>query len=301
MNVSSRFRLSFARANASATQALTSISLSRGTTPLRDFRDAKAMAQTLRDALAARSVTLTHSESLELIAHILGLRDWNVLSARIQAETRLPAAAPAISMPSGTLPLVPMRDTVFFPNVVGPIFIGRHKTKRALERAMVHNRRILVVTQRRSTDETPTGDALFNVGVIAEIVDLAVLGDGPIRAIVKALERATIVKLDDGEFISAQIAVPQQTGAEDAEAHRLMQAVKQRLGAYFNIDFDSAPAPYLGLPLAREPGSFADAIAPLLAIPIGERQDLLETIDVVTRLEKIEAIVAADRPVAKTA
>ena len=50
---------------------------------MRDFRDAKAMAQTLREALAAKSVSLTHSESQELIAKVLGFRDWNVLAARI--------------------------------------------------------------------------------------------------------------------------------------------------------------------------------------------------------------------------
>ena len=53
---------------------------------MRDFRDAKAMAQTLRDALNSRSVSLSHSESLELIAKILGFQDWNVLAARIQSQ-----------------------------------------------------------------------------------------------------------------------------------------------------------------------------------------------------------------------
>ena len=64
---------------------------------MRDFRDAKAMAQTLREALAARSIPLTHSDSLELIARLFGQRDWNTLSARIQTAvgaSDVPAPAP---------------------------------------------------------------------------------------------------------------------------------------------------------------------------------------------------------------
>jgi uncharacterized protein len=120
---------------------------------MRDFRDAKAMAQTLRDALKAKSVTLTNSESLELIAKILGFHDWNVLSARIQAgpnrtPIRIPANVPAVPLPAGAdLPLVPLRDIVLFPNMIAPIFAARVKTKRALDCAMAADRRIFAVTQ----------------------------------------------------------------------------------------------------------------------------------------------------------
>src|ERR1700735_1992100 len=67
---------------------------------MRDFRDAKAMAQTLREALNAKSVSLTHSESLELIAKILGFHDWNVLAAKIQSEGQSPAGGADRSAPA---------------------------------------------------------------------------------------------------------------------------------------------------------------------------------------------------------
>ena len=95
---------------------------------MRDFRDAKSMAQTLREALKAKAVTLSHSESLELVAKALGFHDWNVLSAAIQASQ--PQAKPK---DGGTaLPVTPMRDVVFFPQVMTLIFAGRDKTKRAM-------------------------------------------------------------------------------------------------------------------------------------------------------------------------
>ena len=74
---------------------------------MRDFRDAKAMAQTLRGALNAKSVILTHSESLELVAQVLGFRDWNVLSARIQSDQQ--ATAAALGSTGSCLPVVPLR------------------------------------------------------------------------------------------------------------------------------------------------------------------------------------------------
>src|SRR5262249_49964003 len=105
---------------------------------MRDFRDAKAMAQTLRVALKAKSVSLTHSKSLELVAKLLGFHDWNVLSARIASEHRpvsAPIALPLISV-GARLPTVPLRDFVVFPKMVVPLLMGREASKRAVEHAM---------------------------------------------------------------------------------------------------------------------------------------------------------------------
>jgi uncharacterized protein len=106
---------------------------------MRDFRDAKAMAQTLRDELKAKGVSLTHSDNLELVARVLGFHDWNTLAAKIQSEnqanepgTTTPATAKP-TIPAGVgLPTVPLRDIVLFPNMRVPLFVGRDASKRAL-------------------------------------------------------------------------------------------------------------------------------------------------------------------------
>src|SRR5436190_20764758 len=178
---------------------------------MRDYRDAKAMAQTLRNALKQKSVSLTHSESLELIAKILGFHDWNALSARIQSEPdRTPVMIsagedrPAVPLPEGAdLPLVPMRDIVLFPSMIVPIFAGRAKTMRALDCAMATDRRIFAVTQRRAGDDDPTQDALYSVGVVASVIDLISLADTNMRGIVRCLERVTLTRVVDGEMLAA--------------------------------------------------------------------------------------------------
>src|SRR5262245_25279239 len=160
--------------------------------PMRDFRDAKAMAQTLREALQTRSVSLTHSESLELIAKVLGFHDWNVLSARIQSEIQSehqPLAIKPAALPrtSTGVPTMPLRDIVLFPKGIMPLLMGRESSKRAVEHAMAGDQRILTVTQRRATDDSPTLRDLYRVGVTASVIDLTALNDGTIRLRVKGI------------------------------------------------------------------------------------------------------------------
>ncbi len=129
-----------------------------------DFRDAKAMAQTLRDELKAKGVCLTHSDNLELVAKVLGFHDWNTLAAKIQSEGQSLVAQPGTTVPAAAkptlptragLPTVPLRDIVLFPNTVVPLFAGRDATIRALGNAMAGDKRILAVTQRRAADDVP--------------------------------------------------------------------------------------------------------------------------------------------------
>jgi uncharacterized protein len=266
---------------------------------MRDFRDAKAMAQTLRDALKAKSVSLTHSESLELIAKILGFHDWNVLSARIQLEPdrrpiRIAANMPVAPLPAGAdLPLVPLRDIVMFPSMIVPIFAGREKTMRALDCAMAADRRIFAVTQRQAGDDHPTQEALYGVGVLASVMDLITLPDTTIRIIIKCLERATLTRVVDEEILGAKIAPFAESRGDARQADTLARSVLERFQTYLNVNF-AAPA-YSRLPHIREPGELADAIATLLPIEIGQRQQLLETGNATARLEKILALMENDR------
>jgi ATP-dependent Lon protease len=263
---------------------------------MRDFREAKAMAQTLRDALRSKSVSLTHSESLELIARTFGLPDWNVMAARIQASQAasrpvVRSAVVAASMPDGAgLPILPMRDLVLFPQMVAPIFVGRDKTKRAIERAVATDGRLLVVTQRRAGEDEPALDALYSVGVIASIIHSTTLLDSTLKLFVSGHDRSVIVREVEQQFLAAEAAPLEQTRAHGAEAMALFRRVLEAYQQWANVDFSAVPLgpqARLRLPSMDAPGALADAIAPLLPIAIEQRQQLLETTDVVVRLEAI--------------
>ena len=257
---------------------------------MRDFRDAKAMAQTLREALKPKSISLTHSECLELVAKMLGFHDWNVLSAHIQANSE--KDSPRIPI-GADLPIVPIRDIVLFPNLGIPLFVGRDSTKRALECAMAGDRRVLAVTQRRAGDDDPDPSALYGVGVIATVIDLMSLGDGTIKIFVKTLKRAAIVGFVRGQFLTAQATSMEDVRGDADEAFALARAVLEKLAAHREEDFLTSP--HARLSLIREPGVLADAVAPDLAARIEQKQELLETGDVVSRLEKILALMNAVR------
>ncbi len=270
---------------------------------MRDFRDAKAMAQTLREALKARSVSITHSESLELIAKILGLHDWNVLSAQIQAGQRPAdpqqhrgavadsAALPRTRPGSPSLPVIPLRDIVLFPRMTVPLYVGRESTRRAVQYAVAGDRRVLAITQRRASDDNPAPDSLY--GVVANIIHLTTLADGNIRLFVEGIGRMTISRLAEGPFLMADVAPVEEARSQGMEALSLMRPVLEKFQVYRNASLSTQP--YVQLHYIREPGVLADTIAALLSAEIGEKQELLETGDVVTRLEKIFALMGTDR------
>jgi uncharacterized protein len=271
---------------------------------MRDFRDAKAMAQTLRDTLKTKSVTLTHSESLELVAKILGFHDWNVLSAKIEASRPAPdelvELRPSTPMPiaSGTiLPIIPMRDIVFFPQMVAPLFVGRDSAKRAIEHALGGNSTVLAIAQRRAGDDDPKFDDLQSMGVTASVVNRIAMRDGTFKVIVSGIQRARILKSVEGEFLAGEIALVEDVRTElSDETIALSRAVLEAYQAYAK----HPAARFLQMYAAAEPGQLADAIAPLLQLLVGVEkvQQLLETNDVVKRLEIILELIKTDKQAA---
>ena len=276
---------------------------------MRDFRDAKAMANTLREALKAKSISVTHSESLELVAKTLGFPDWNFLAAKIQqsqpvslsSETPPPATTVKATPARSIFPIVPMRDLVLFPQMVAPLFVGRDKTKRALERALATDRRVLVLTQQRSADDDPALDELYAMGVTADVITCVTLADETLKVVVSGRERASVVSRMEEVFLAAEIAPCEESRGQTAEAVALSRVVSDAYQVYANLDNASLPKPLqarLRLPSIDDPGMLADSVAPLLAAGIEQRQRLLETCDVVTRLEKILELLKAGQQAA---
>ncbi len=124
----------------------------------------------------------------------------------------------------------------------------------------------------------------------ASVVDQATLPDGTVKLLVKGLERATIVQLAKGQFLTAEVAPVEETRGQEAAAFNLLSAVFEEFIAYSR----SRPYPTsFHFADIREPSVLGDAIAPLMPVGIGRRQDLLETSDVIARLEKILAMMKA--------
>jgi ATP-dependent Lon protease len=269
---------------------------------MRDFRDAKAMARTLREALHAKSVSFTNSESQELVARILGFRDWNVLAARIQATQPATTSVQAtMSIPARAgIPIIPMRDLVLFPHMVARIFVGRDKTRQAVECALAGDRRVLIVAQRSGADNDPdTLEALYPVGVTASVINRQTQVDGVLKVSVSGLQRAGIVRLFNDRFLAAEVTPIEEERGQSTEAAALSSAVLDAYQIYGRVDFSAlppGPKARFGLPSIGDPSLLADTVAPLLSTNIEQKQQLLEINDVVTRLETLLELMSAGRP-----
>ena len=136
---------------------------------MRDFRDAKTMAQTLRESLTTKAINISHGESLELVSKILGVADWNTLSALLQAERR-DIATPVAKRQTlaASYPAVPLRDLVPFPTATYPLFVGREKTVQALNQAFEGPREVVLAVQKEGAVDEPGFADVYEIGVLAD-------------------------------------------------------------------------------------------------------------------------------------
>ena len=269
---------------------------------MRDFRNAKAMAKTLREVFASRSLQISHSESLEAIAQILGARNWQTLSAAIETEpggrTKPKAGAPPPTARS-VLPLVPMRDFVVFPEMAVPLFAGRPKTLAAIQAALDGDQRLFLVTQRRREDNAPTPDDLFKVGVLAVILQSTTLTDGTLRLTVQGERRARVLRVSDGDFLEAEVEGLEASVGASGSAEALARETLERFSRFAN--FDLAAPPIMMAPLqamTRYPGVLADRVCPHVAIGVEQAQALLETVEPDARLSRLIALMSEARKAA---
>ena len=258
---------------------------------MRDFRDAKAMAQTLRDSLTTKAVTISHSESLELVSRVLGISDWNTLSALLQADrhetgTSIPKrGAGAISYPA-----IPLRDFVPFPTLCFPLFVGREKTMRALDHAFERQREVVLAVQKEEAVDEPGFADVHEVGVIARLLELERLGDGTLKVLAEAYRRVVICRFvgETGVF-QAEIADINEGPSPDAP--ELIQTAVARFEVYTAAREIHVPEIWPPLDQTRDPGRIADIIAGFIDLPISEKQGLLATLDPVARLERVHALM----------
>ena len=273
---------------------------------MRDYRDAKAMAQTLRRVLTEKNVSLTHSESLELVAKALGIKDWNTLAARIRATEPAPTAtqsrrkAPSQAASSESLPLVPLRDVVVFPNMTLPIWAGREKTMRALECALKGDGRVFLVAQKVETEEQPGAEGLYKTGTVGSVLSTATSSNEEdlLMSFVSGHYRASIMRFQEHhDFNVAAIERIDDDYGDPEKTQILLKELLEEM-PFFSRSRGWGRAPSWRPKVSGDPARAADAVASWLTGPIAQRQELLETVDVAQRIEKLLALMRQNRQAA---
>jgi len=193
-------------------------------------------------------------------------------------------------MEKTTLPLLPLRDIVVFPGMVVPLFVGREKSVAALESAMADagNKDIFLLAQLDPACDDPQADDLYDVGVVASVLQLLKLPDGTVRVLVEGQQRARLAGLIEGEtMLAAEIEPIEPVTAAGNEVAAMMRQVVEQFQEYAKLNKKLSTEAGDQLGEIDDAARLADAIAAQLGAKVADKQALLTETDPLRRLEMV--------------
>jgi ATP-dependent Lon protease len=189
-----------------------------------------------------------------------------------------------------TLPMLPLRDVVVFPHMVIPLFVGRPKSIKALDSAMEAGKSIMLVAQKNAAKDEPTADDIYQIGCVANILQMLKLPDGTVKVLVEGAQRARIHRIEDLQtHFACELTpiVPEPSAGAELEA--LRRAIVSQFDQYVKLN-KKIPAEILtSIAGIDEPGRLADTIAAHLPLKLEQKQKILEMFGLADRLEHLLA------------
>ena len=185
-------------------------------------------------------------------------------------------------------PVLPLRDIVVFPHMVVALFVGRKKSIRALDEVMRSETFIMLATQKNASDDDPATQAIYEVGTLANVLQLLKLPDGTVKVLVEGAQRARVLKYTDrSEYYEAEAVALNDTMGERIEAEALARSVTTEFESYVKLNKNLSPEVVGVVQQIEDYGKLADTIASHIAGKIPDRQAILEITTVTGRLEKV--------------
>ncbi|RVU02344.1 endopeptidase La [Novosphingobium umbonatum] len=196
--------------------------------------------------------------------------------------------APSTSPLLTSLPMLPLRDIVVFPGMVVPLFVGREKSVAALEAAMAGSKDIFLLAQLDPGCDDPHADDLFDVGVVATVLQLLKLPDGTVRVLVEGQSRARLVELvEEGDLLRAEISAVEAVEAEGSEVAAMMRSVVDQFAEYAKLNKKLSQDAGEQLSDITDASTLADSIAAHITAKVSDKQALLSETDPLKRLEMV--------------
>ncbi len=194
-----------------------------------------------------------------------------------------------------TIPVLPLRDIVVFPHMIVPLFVGREKSIRALEEVMREQKRILLVAQKNPGDEDPAFDTIYDVGTVAQVMQLLKLPDGTVKVLVEGIDRAKVLDFTARpEYFEARVALMPVPKTFTKETEGLARSTAQQFESYVKLNKKVPQEVLAGLGQIADFAKLADTIAAHLALKIADKQQMLELPTVDERLEKAYALMEGE-------
>ena len=194
-----------------------------------------------------------------------------------------------------TIPVLPLRDVVVFPYMVMPLFVGRPRSIHSLDEAMNHGKQLLLVSQKQPELEEPGIDDLYDVGTIANIIQLLKLPDGTVKVLVEGQQRAQIYQLEDtGEHFQAQIEPIESTLGNKKELQVVHKAALDEFQNYVNLNKKVQPDILSALQQIENLEQLSDTLASHLPVSVAQKQTVLEMSNVVERFEYLLGLMQSE-------
>src|SRR5687768_8295082 len=192
-------------------------------------------------------------------------------------------------------PVLPLRDIVVFPQMIVPLFVGRDKSVAALESAMAADKQIFLVSQLDPAEDDPDRDALYDLGVVATVLQLLKLPDGTVRVLVEGQRRASLASIGmQGQHLVAEVEPVEIDEPTGAEVSALMRSVVEQFENYSKLNKKLPAETAVQLGQIDEPSRLADAVAANINIKVSDKQALLAELNPVRRLEMAFAFMEGE-------
>ena len=186
------------------------------------------------------------------------------------------------------LPLLPLRDVVVFPHMVIPLFVGRPKSIKALEAAMEQGKSIMLAAQKAAAKDEPSADDIYEIGCVANILQMLKLPDGTVKVLVEGAQRARIHHISelDTHFVADLTPVESEPG-DESEVEAMRRAIVQQFDQYVKLNKKIPPEILTSLAGIDDAGRLADTIAAHLPLKLEQKQVILEIFNVAKRHEHL--------------
>ncbi|MCA0920901.1 endopeptidase La [Pseudooceanicola nanhaiensis] len=195
-------------------------------------------------------------------------------------------------------PVLPLRDIVVFPHMIVPLFVGREKSVRALEEVMADNRQILLSSQIDPAEDDPSTDGIYRTGVLANVLQLLKLPDGTVKVLVEGQSRVRITEyLENDDFFEARIDLLEEADGDEETIEALLRSVGAEFERYAKAKKNIPEEALTAVAETSDPAKLADLVAGHLGIEVAQKQELLETLTVSERLEKVYGLMQGEMSV----
>jgi len=189
-----------------------------------------------------------------------------------------------------TLPLVPIRDIVIFPYMVLPLYVGRESSIAAVDEALNRDRLIFLAAQKDPTTDEPGLNDIYGVGVVASVLRMLKMPDGRVKILVQGLKRGKILNIvKEKPYLEVKILLVEDSVSEKTlEIEALMRNTKELLSKAVNLGKPMLPDLLAVIDSIDDPGKLADIVAANLGLKVEEAQQILEVVDSIERLKKVD-------------